>query len=78
MVATDGTAKLTDFGLSIILDDTIVSGLRTSDQFRGTIPYADPALLKGSPRTMGTDLWALGWVIFEVRVASVIYTDLLP
>jgi len=66
LVSSTGVPKLTDFGLSIMMDDAMGIGLKTSENFRGTILYADPVLLQNSPRSVATDLWALGWVIFEL------------
>ncbi|KAG8917836.1 hypothetical protein FRC01_002178 [Tulasnella sp. 417] len=66
LIGADGVARLVDFGLSIILDDTLSRGLRTSNGCRHTLLYADPVLLDDVPRTIDTDLWALGWIIYEL------------
>lgn len=66
VVGADGVARLVDFGLSTILDP-LFHGLRSSDGCRNTLLYADPVLLNNTYRTIYTDLWALGWLIYEVR-----------
>ena len=71
-----GVAKLTDFGLSILLDNAFGDGLRSSYEFRGTLQYADPVLLQDEPRTRNTDMWALGWVIFEVSFVYLVLSFL--
>lgn len=66
LIDAGGVASLVDFGLSVILDDTVSRGLRTSGDCQRTLLYADPVLLDDAPRTTYTDLWALGWTIYEV------------
>lgn len=66
MLGADGVARLVDFGLAMILDDGFSRDLRSSDGCRHTLLYADPVLLDDIPRTISTDLWALGWIICEV------------
>lgn len=66
LIGADGVARLVDFGLSMILDDTLSRGLRTSNGCRHTLLYADPILLDDVPRTIHTDLWSLGWIIYEL------------
>ncbi|KIO29727.1 hypothetical protein M407DRAFT_70047, partial [Tulasnella calospora MUT 4182] len=68
LIGADGVSKLVDFGLSVILDDALNVGLRSSDGCRHTPLYADPRLLDDEPRTIFTDIWALGWVTYEVRL----------
>ncbi|KIO25926.1 hypothetical protein M407DRAFT_50721, partial [Tulasnella calospora MUT 4182] len=45
LVSKEGVVKLTDFGLSTILHSQSTTLLRTTHSFRGTVHYADPALL---------------------------------
>ncbi|KAG9031085.1 hypothetical protein FS837_003102 [Tulasnella sp. UAMH 9824] len=64
LVSHEGIIKLTDFGISTVLNQHPASDLRTSQSFRGTLRYADPALLGEDPKpTTFTDLWA-----FEIFV----------
>ena len=60
----DGTVRIADFGLAVIMDP----GSRSrSRPYRGTIQYADPALLQDETNTTLTDIWAFGWTAWEVR-----------
>jgi len=76
LVGADGVARLTDFGLSIVLEDTLFRGLRSSSNFRGTVMYADPALLRDQPKTVYTDLWAFGWLAYELITSRQPYQHL--
>ncbi|KAG8949098.1 hypothetical protein FRC04_009044 [Tulasnella sp. 424] len=67
LVSHEGIIKLTDFGISTVLHQHPTSDLQTSHSFRGTLRYADPALLGENPKpTTFTDLWAFGWLIFGI------------
>ncbi|KAG8973407.1 hypothetical protein FRC05_008798 [Tulasnella sp. 425] len=65
LIGVDSNAKLADFGLSVILDDNMNIGLRTSDGCRNSPFYADPTLFDDQPRNILTDIWSLGWIIYE-------------
>ncbi|KAG8951186.1 hypothetical protein FRC04_006668 [Tulasnella sp. 424] len=66
LIGADGVARLVDFGLSVIMDDALSRDLRTSTGCQNTLRYADPVLFDDVPRTIYTDLWALGWIIYEL------------
>lgn len=67
LVSHGGIIKLTDFGISTVLNQHPASDLRTSQSFRGTLRYADPTLLGENPKpTTFTDLWAFAWLIFVI------------
>ncbi|KIO25927.1 hypothetical protein M407DRAFT_236294, partial [Tulasnella calospora MUT 4182] len=67
LVSHEGIIKLTDFGISTVLHQHPASDLQTSQSFRGTLRYADPALLGENPKpTTFTDLWAFAWLIFGI------------
>jgi len=59
---SDGTAKLTDFGLAKGRAYTV---LTRPGQVMGTLDYLAPELIRGQPATPATDLYALGCVSFE-------------
>ncbi|KAG8899866.1 hypothetical protein FRC00_000768 [Tulasnella sp. 408] len=69
VLSVEGVPKLVDFGLSTIWDDPTFQALRTSDGCRHTPLYADPVLLDDTPRTIYTDLWAFGWIIYELATS---------
>ncbi|KAG8916163.1 hypothetical protein FRC01_003320 [Tulasnella sp. 417] len=65
LVSLEGIIKLTDFGSSTFSYQHL--DLRTGQPFRGTLRYADPALLGDNSRpTTFTDLWAFAWLTFGI------------
>ena len=58
----DGTAVLTDFGLSRGRDYTV---LTRQGQVIGTVEYIAPELVRGEQATPASDIYALGCVAFE-------------
>src|SRR5260221_487921 len=56
----DGRVVLTDFGLATDTRDG------TTSVHGGTISYMAPELLRGGHSSFGSDLWALGVVIYEI------------
>ncbi len=64
MVANDGTAKLTDFGIAYVMrsgDD----GSKRKNTVVGTPVYMAPEQIKGESIDGRTDIYALGVVLFE-------------
>ncbi|MEO8178834.1 MAG: serine/threonine-protein kinase, partial [Deltaproteobacteria bacterium] len=62
LLAEDGTARLTDFGLARMGD----SRLTQSGAVLGTVPYLCPEVLWGKPVDARADLWSLGVTLFEM------------
>jgi serine/threonine protein kinase len=62
IIDADGTAMLTDFGLAKGRAYTV---LTKPGQVMGTLDYLAPELVKGSPATPATDIYALGCTIYE-------------
>jgi hypothetical protein len=64
LVASDGTARLSDFGIARMLDVTAP----TLDDIRGTLRYVAPEVLEGSPPTFAADVYGLAvtaWTMLE-------------
>ncbi len=61
MVDGKGQAKITDFGLAVVAEDTVRAA-----EIAGTPGYMAPELLTGSASTGRTDLYALGLVLYEL------------
>jgi serine/threonine kinase PknH len=57
-----GTAMLTDFGLAKGRAYTV---LTKPGQVMGTLDYLAPELIKGSPASPATDIYALGCTVYE-------------
>jgi serine/threonine protein kinase len=62
IIDSDGTAMLTDFGLAKGRAYTV---LTKPGQVMGTLDYLAPELIKGSPASPATDIYALGCTIYE-------------
>jgi len=58
----DGTAKLGDFGIAKVGDDTDLTEIGS---IVGTAPYLAPERLHGEPATTASDLYALGVLLYE-------------
>ena len=73
LIATDGRAKLADFGLAKFLDPTSVGGplTRSGDQL-GTNAYMAPEqLAKASSGDHASDLYSLGVVLYQMLTGVV-------
>jgi serine/threonine-protein kinase len=63
LMAPDGRARLTDFGIAQPPDATQLTG---TGLVIGTLRYLAPELIEGGPATVRTDLFALGRLLREV------------
>ena len=63
LVAADGSAKLTDFGIAYL---TGRNGLTQDGGILGTPQYLSPEALSGEPLDARSDVWAFGVVLFEM------------
>jgi eukaryotic-like serine/threonine-protein kinase len=69
---SDGTAKLTDFGLAKGRAYTV---LTKPGQVLGTLDYLAPELIRGDPATPRSDLYALGCIAYECVVGKAPFAD---
>ena len=72
LVNPEGTAMLTDFGLAKGRAYTV---LTKPGQVMGTLDYLAPELVKGSPATPATDIYALGCTIYECIAGQPPFAD---
>ena len=63
LFASDGTAKLADFGLARSLDDD-----NDSEKFSGTPAYMAPELIAGEASGFASDVFALGVTLFQMTL----------
>lgn len=63
LLAEDGTARLTDFGVAFLNDRTRVT--RTGVVV-GTVSYLSPEALNGEQLDERTDIWAFGIMLYEM------------
>ena len=74
VVTQDGRAKVLDFGLAKRLSHEDLSEASTRIEASmtepgtvvGTLPYMAPERLRGDPATAGSDVWALGVMLYEL------------
>lgn len=68
LVTASGEAKLLDFGIAKLLDESRPESTATSQGgHRPLTPaYAAPEQLRGEPVTIATDIYALGLVLYEL------------
>src|SRR6266498_2273937 len=72
VVTPDGLAKVLDFGLARRVGSEIFEGatrsletMQSASSVSGTLPYMAPEVLRGEAADYGSDLWALGVVLYE-------------
>ena len=66
LVTPDGTVKLLDFGIAKLLDEAGDAQLTRTGMRALTPAYASPEQLSGEPVTTGTDVYALGVILYEL------------
>jgi eukaryotic-like serine/threonine-protein kinase len=68
LITGEGEAKLLDFGIAKLLDDSHGGMTQTADALNRplTPAYAAPEQLRGDPVSTATDIYSLGVVLFEL------------
>jgi eukaryotic-like serine/threonine-protein kinase len=67
LVADDGTAHISDFGISRALDDM---GITTSGMVHGTPAYLSPEVARGEQATFASDVFGLGATLYAALEGS--------
>src|SRR6185437_3423685 len=70
LVTRDGTVKLLDFGIAKLLEGEDRSDLTLASAHPLTPQYAAPEQLLGEPVTTGTDVYALGLVLYVLLTGA--------
>ena len=71
LVNKQGFVKLTDFGISIQLDETG----QLAKSFVGTLCYMSPERMEGEKYSSKGDIWSLGLVIVEMMAGAFPYPE---
>jgi TolB-like protein len=74
VITPEGRAKVLDFGLAVRRSKTELNeattftadSLEAPGMIAGTLPYMAPEQLRGKPADAGSDIWALGVVLYEL------------
>lgn len=69
MLCPDGTVKVLDFGLAVLLDADI-SRLTSTGNTLGTPAYMAPEQINAEPVVAQTDLYSLGLVLYELLTGT--------
>ena len=75
LLAEDGTAALSDFGLARASDSTRITH---DGQLVGTPHYLAPELIEGAEATRASDLYALGCLLYECVAGEPPFTGARP
>jgi serine/threonine-protein kinase len=79
MLRADGTPVLIDFGLAgLITAGTGVERLTATNVFMGTVGYLAPEIVQGADATPGSDLYALGVVLYELLAGALPFARCTP
>ncbi|MFC1500657.1 protein kinase [Candidatus Zixiibacteriota bacterium] len=63
LVSSDGTVKVTDFGLAKAIGQTTLS---LTGETKGTAPYMAPEIYRGESITETGDVWSIGVLTYQV------------
>jgi serine/threonine-protein kinase len=79
MLRADGTPVLTDFGLAgVTTMGAADERLTATNVFMGTADYLAPEVVQGADATPGSDLYALGVVLYEMLAGTVPFAGRTP
>lgn len=68
LLATDGTPRLTDFGLARLIHSNV--RLTQHGAFLGTLAYMSPEAINGETLDARSDIWSFGVMLYEMLVGE--------
>ncbi len=68
LIAQDGTAKISDFGIAVALSD---NSMTQTNSLLGSVHYLSPEQARGGMPTKQSDIYALGIILFEMLTGTV-------
>ncbi len=71
-------AQLTDFGLSVVKQETTSSSKANNQHAAGTLLWMAPELLQGKSCSKTTDIWAYGMILLELATQKLPYHSSHP
>ncbi|KAG8995436.1 hypothetical protein FRB90_000184 [Tulasnella sp. 427] len=75
LVGADFRARLCDFGLARLHEDSGFARLETSTGFKGSIRWCSPEVLNGAPRSLTSDVYSWAWLVWEIMTGELPYAD---
>ncbi|KIO27683.1 hypothetical protein M407DRAFT_23112 [Tulasnella calospora MUT 4182] len=75
LVSADFRARLCDFGLARLHEDSGFGRLETSTGFKGSIRWCSPEILNGAPRAPTSDVYSWAWLVWEIMTGKLPYED---
>lgn len=75
LIAADGTARLTDFGIAHLSHRT---RLTMTHQVMGTLAYLSPEVLDERPVDPRADIWSFGVLLYEMLTGELPFSDPTP
>ncbi|CUA67873.1 WD repeat-containing protein 5 homolog [Dictyostelium discoideum] [Rhizoctonia solani] len=78
LVSADGTARISDFDFSVLLEAGSLTFTASSNTRSGSVRWVAPEILRGNgvKRTKQSDVYALGMTILEIFTRNVPYPDI--
>ncbi|KIO27645.1 hypothetical protein M407DRAFT_23076 [Tulasnella calospora MUT 4182] len=73
LVTADYQARLCDFGLARLHEDSGFGRLETSTGSKGSIRWCSPELIDGAPRAPTSDVYAWAWLVWEIMTGDLPY-----
>ncbi|KIO18781.1 hypothetical protein M407DRAFT_83574, partial [Tulasnella calospora MUT 4182] len=73
LVGADYKARLCDFGLARLHEDSGFGRLETSTGMKGSIRWCSPEILKDAPRAPTSDVYAWAWLVWEIMTGDLPY-----
>lgn len=78
MLCPDGSVKVLDFGIAVVVDSVDFTRLTSTGQTMGTPAYMSPEQASGGEVGPATDLYALGCVLYELLTGAPPFVADLP
>ncbi|KIO29801.1 hypothetical protein M407DRAFT_226329 [Tulasnella calospora MUT 4182] len=75
LVSAEYKARLCDFGLARLHEDSGFGRLETTTAWKGSVRWCSPELLNGEPRAPTSDVYAWAWLAWEIMTGKLPYEE---